>query len=406
MSFTVGLLLVFLTVFSPGLIFLRSYFIGEFSKQFNTKVPIIRLAFYSLIPGLFIFLFSIFFYGLLDSKFSVSGALEIYLDLLFANNKFSEQTSFFLDNNLIYFVLFVSAMYLASFILGVFFHYVIRKLNWDKKYKVLRFKNYWYYLFSGEIGKFPKFDKALIDIQINGIEKDTDVSMAYADILTDECGKTRMYTGYVLDYELDQENSNQLDKIYLLDAHKYNYVQNKKFRFQKDFIKQSIPGHLFIIDYKKVLNINITYIPSFNRIYTSQLRNDIKRKWWDKIFYFLLFFFFVSFISIVWFNYPFQLTSYFKWKLLFTLLFFPLTNVLGLSIAQLRAKCRNKQLNEVKSRFDSQTSQDGNKDFYKSIIHKIRESKRDKLLAKKFLKLSGISIVIYLCICCIVMFFL
>ena len=399
MSFTVGLLLVFLTIFSPGLIFLRSYFIGEFSKQFNTKVPIIRLAFYSLIPGLFIFLISIFVYGFFDPKFSVSGALEIYLDLLFTNNKFSNQTSFFLDNNLMYFLLFIILMYLASFLLGLFFHYIIRKLNWDKRYKVLRFKNYWYYLFSGEIGKFPKFNRALIDIQINDIDKDTDVSMAYADILTDECGKTKMYTGYVLDYELDQENSNQLDKIYLLDAHKYNYVQNKKFRFQKDFIKRSIPGHLFIIDYKKVLNINITYIPSFNRIYTSQLKNDIKRKRWDRILYFVLFSFLASFISIVWFNWPFQLTSNFKSKLAFTMLFLLITNIVGLSVTIWRTRYRNKKLNKIKSKFDNdQTSQDTNKDVCENIIHRIDECKKDRDLAIKLRNLSWLSIPIYLII--------
>lgn len=400
MSFTVGLLLVFLTIFSPGLIFLRSYFIGEFSKQFNTKVPIIRLAFYSLIPGIFIFLLSIFVYGLFDSNFSISGALEIYLDLLSStNNKFSSKTSFFLDNDLICFLLFITLIYLASFLLGIFFHYIIRKLNWDKKYKVLRFKNYWYYLFSGEIGKFPKFNRALIDIQINDIDKDTDVSMAYADILTDECGKTKMYTGYVLDYELDQENSNQLDKIYLLDAHKYNYIQNKKFRFQKDFIKRSIPGHLFIVDYKKVLNINITYIPSFNRIYSSQLKNDIKRKRWDKILYFILFSSLVSFISIVWFNWPFKLTYQFNGKLVFTMLFLLVTNMLGLSIAIWRTKHRNKRLNKIKVKFDkNQNLQDSNKDLHKNIIHRIRECKRDRILAMKLRNLSWLSIPIYLII--------
>lgn len=399
MSFTVGLLLVFLTIFAPGLIFLRSYFIGEFSKQFNTKVPIIRLAFYSLIPGLFIFLFSIFTYGIIDSTFLISESLKIYLDLMFAKNSLSTKTSFFLDNNLIYFVFFVTSMYLSSFVLGVSFHYVIRKLNWDKKFKILRFKNYWYYLLSGEIVKFPKFDRALIDIEINDIDKDTDVSMAYADILTDECGKTKMYTGYVLDYELDQENSNQLDKIYLLDAHKYNYVQHKKFRFQKDFKKQAIPGHLFIIDYKKVLNINLTYIPSFKRIYTSQLKNDLKIKRWDKIVNFTAIFFLSSFISIIWFSWPFQFSSPVKMKLILTMLFLLMTNIFGISIAIWRNKYRNKKLNKISSKLtNNQNLHDNNKDLFKNIIHRIRECKRERIILIRLFRLSWFSIPLYLII--------
>ncbi len=399
MSFTVGLLLVFLTIFAPGLIFLRSYFIGEFSKQFNTKIPIIRLAFYSLIPGLFIFLFSIFTYGIIDSTFLISESLKIYLDLMFAKNSLSAKTSFFLDNNLIYFVFFVTSMYLSSFVLGVSFHYVIRKLNWDKKFKILRFKNYWYYLLSGEIVKFPKFDRALIDIEINDIDKDTDVSMAYADILTDECGKTKMYTGYVLDYELDQENSNQLDKIYLLDAHKYNYVQHKKFHFQKDFIKQSIPGHLFIIDYKKVLNINITYIPSFNRIYTSQLKNDIKVKRWDRLLNFISFSFLLSSTSIIWFDWPFPLSHQFKWKLFFTMLSLLMTNILGLSIAVWRKKYRYKKLNKIQLKFGNiKNLNDSNNDLHKNIIHRKRECKRERIILIRLFRLSWLSIPLYLII--------
>lgn len=399
MSFTVGLLLVFLTIFAPGLIFLRSYFIGEFSKQFNTKVPIIRLAFYSLIPGLFIFLFSIFVYNLFYSEFSISGALEIYLDLLFSNSNFSEQTSSFLDNELIYFVLFVIAMYLMSFLFGVFFHYIIRKLNWDKKYKVLRFKNYWYYVFSGEIGKFPKFARALTDIQISNIDKHTDVSMAYADILADECGKTKMYTGYVLDYELDQENSNQLDKIYLLDAHKYNYIQEKKFRFEKDFVKRPIPGHLFIIDYKRVININITYIPSFNRIYKDQLKNDAKRKKWDKIFNMLLFSFLIVPLITIWFNFPFQIMSHFNWKLVCTMLLLLISNILWLLIEKWRINYRSNKLNKIKLAVKNE------KDLYTDIIHRLRECKRDRIIIVKLLRLSWLSIPLYVSIYFIVMIF-
>lgn len=310
MNFTAGLLFVFLNVFLPGLIFLRFYFIGEFSKQFNTRIPIIRLAFYSLIPGVLFFLLSIYIYGIFDSKFSVSSALKIYLNLSSSNNGFSTDTTNFLDKGLGVYILFTTCTVIISGLFGFLIHYVIRKFNFDKKYKVFRFKNYWYYIFSGEIVKFPKFDRAIADIQIEGVDKDSDVIMAYADILVNECGKSRMYTGYVLDYELEQDNINSLDKIYLLDAHKFDYSQNQRLRFQSNHVKKSIPGQLFVIDYKTVLNINLTYIPSYHRMFNELERLDskhVKQEFFGAAIFIATI---VFSISIVWFNWPFHFLSY------------------------------------------------------------------------------------------------
>lgn len=312
MNFTAGLLFVFLNVFLPGLIFLRFYFIGEFSKQFNTRIPIIRLAFYSLIPGVLFFLLSIYIYGIFDSKFSVSSALKIYLNLSSSNNGFSTDTTNFLDKGLGVYILFTTCTIIISGLFGFLFHYVIRKFNFDKKYKVFRFKNYWYYIFSGEIVKFPKFDRAIADIQIEGVDKDSDVIMAYADILVNECGKSRMYTGYVLDYELEQDNINSLDKIYLLDAHKYDYSQNQRLRFQSNHVKKSIPGQLFVIDYKTVLNINLTYIPSYDRMFRELDKLDRNHAKWEFLGTLIIILTIIFSISLVWFDWPYDFFSSYK----------------------------------------------------------------------------------------------
>lgn len=317
MNFTAGLLFVFLNIFLPGLIFLRFYFIGEFSKQFNTRIPIIRLAFYSLIPGVLFFLLSIYIYGLFDSKFLVSGALDIYLNLSSSNNCFSESTSDFLNNGLGAYIFFTTCTIIISGLFGFLIHYLIRKFNFDKKYKVFRFKNYWYYIFSGEIVKFPKFDRAITDIQIEGVDKDSDVIMAYADILVNECGKSRMYTGYVLDYELEQDNINSLDKIYLLDAHKYDYTQNQRLRFQSNHVKKSIPGQLFVIDYKSVLNLNLTYLPSTNRMLYELDKQSRKHQKLEFLGTIIIILSFVFSISLVFFEWPYDFLS--SWNLGFFL---------------------------------------------------------------------------------------
>jgi hypothetical protein len=396
MNFTAGLLFVFLNVFLPGLIFLRFYFIGEFSKQFNTRIPIIRLAFYSLIPGVLFFLLSIYIYGIFDSKFLVSSALEIYLNLSSSNNGFSTDTSDFLDKGLGVYILFTTCTVIISGLFGFLIHYVIRKFNFDKKYKVFRFKNYWYYIFSGEIVKFPKFDRAIADIQIDGVDKDSDVIMAYADILVNECGKSRMYTGYVLDYELEQDNINSLDKIYLLDAHKFDYSQNQRLRFQSNHVKKSIPGQLFVIDYKTVLNINLTYIPSYDRMFRELDKLDRNHTKWEFLGTIIIILSIIFSISLVWFNWPYDFFS--SWKLghimkiiLYSIVVAPMNFIL-FSIYQYLLKQRKKVIEKVRSRlikeyisnneFASQTSRNNYILLQSKKLENLKKIKSSKIILK------------------------
>jgi hypothetical protein len=81
MNFTVGLLLIFLNLILPGLTFLRFYFTGEFSKQFNTRIPLIRLMFYSFFPGFLIQTIGLFVYNLIDKKFTFYQAIAIILGI-------------------------------------------------------------------------------------------------------------------------------------------------------------------------------------------------------------------------------------------------------------------------------------------------------------------------------------
>ena len=300
MNFTAGLLLIFLNIFLPGLIFLRFYFVGEFSKQFNTRVPVARLAFYSLIPGLILLIGMIWIYSVCGTNFTASNALQIYIDLLTSEGELQEETTNFLNNDLKRFIYFNLWNYSLAAFLGIGFHYLIRKSGVDKKLKLLRFKNPWYYIFSGEILKFKKFLNAVSDLDINELEEDTNVLTTYADVLVEQSGESRMYTGYVVDYELDTENSNQLDKIYLLDAHKYKYLDGDK----KTFKKKKIPGHLFVIDYTQVQNLNLTYVPSLVRKEKKKTRKEKRRRAIVRTINFLVAGIIILFLTSFLFNFP------------------------------------------------------------------------------------------------------
>jgi hypothetical protein len=258
MNFTAGLLLIFLNVFLPGLIFLRFYYTGEFSKQFSTKVPIIRLAFYALIPGLIFLLFGILIYNWCDSNFTLFRAISIFSELLGNPKDYSCQAEYFLKNQIHVYSWFTISLNIGAFISAFFAHWLVRRMDWDIQFKLLRFKNQWYYVFNGDILKYKKY-KALNIVNVEESKKG-EIMMASADILVNESGSTKLYSGIVMDYDLDPDDSNSLDKIYLIDA--YRYKINKHINGSTTTDQKKIPGQIFIILNSNILNINLIYVPS------------------------------------------------------------------------------------------------------------------------------------------------
>lgn len=266
MNVTAGLLLIFLNVFLPGLIFLRFYYTGEFSKQFSTKIPVIRLAFYALIPGLIFLLFGVFIYNLCDENFTLFNAISIFSELLGSPKEYSCQTECFLKNQIDIYSWFTLVLNAFAFISAIFLHWLVRRMEWHIDYKLLRFKNQWYYVFNGDILKYKKY-RALNVINPNE-SKNGDVMMAYADILVSEAGATQLYSGIVVDYDLDLNDNGSLDKIYLMDAHRHKRNPHEK---------KAIPGQIFVILNSNILNINLTFVPSpFHKI-NQEIRKGLKQ---------------------------------------------------------------------------------------------------------------------------------
>ncbi|THF48460.1 hypothetical protein E6C50_14345 [Flavobacterium supellecticarium] len=54
MNLTLGFIAFFIAIVIPGILFRRFFFYGEFSKQFNTKDPVLHSIFFSIIPGIVI----------------------------------------------------------------------------------------------------------------------------------------------------------------------------------------------------------------------------------------------------------------------------------------------------------------------------------------------------------------
>jgi hypothetical protein len=253
MNLTAGLVLLFLNLFLPGILFLRFYFRGEFSKEFTTKAPIARVVFYSLFPGFVIQLLGLFLYDLFNTNFTIIQALQIFSDLTSSKIKYLDSTRHFLSFGLSKYSFYTLITNLFAIFLALALRWIVIRLEFDLKFKILRFKNYWYYVFSGEILRIPKFKLISNKLKTYSINNRKAVHLTFLDILVKSESNIDKYRGFIVDYELKNDKIQELDKIYLMKAEKYVIEDNN----EKKWVK--IPGDIFILPYQEVLNLNITY---------------------------------------------------------------------------------------------------------------------------------------------------
>lgn len=298
MDLTIGFIAFFISIIIPGILFRRFFFFGEFSKQFNTKDPVLHSIFFSIVPGIIIQLLCFTFYCVVikfDSKFL--DIFTIFRDITSDGEKGIEEiTKTFINNDIPYFFIYSICVFLFSAFIGSLSSRLIRYFNWDKKHKLFRFKNQWYYIFSGEVLNMRKFKDAhnVSFRQNKGVNQDT--LMTYADILvsvSDESSRKELYTGYVVDYDLKSDDITQLDKIYLIDTHRYKKKSkavdddgveikdkqevnaNRKPTSSMNRIR--IPGDVFILDANRIKNLNLTYIPSVKKKQDKKLKEEKKQ---------------------------------------------------------------------------------------------------------------------------------
>ena len=309
MSFTADFILLFILVVIPGLLFKRFFFYGEFSKQFTTKESIYKSLFYSIIPGIILQLFAYWFYiSVRTCQFTNEDILIVFKELFSPKSEYSECTKLFFSDGFNYFLLHELNVFVLAIFAGHLVARLIRFFKLDIHFKILRFQNQWYYIFSGEIRDFRKFKhlKRIMGESSEGNnEKEQKSLPPYADILVENGGEQVLYTGFIVDYDLNYENLNELDKIYLKGASRYRDFRSgdieSGLEVRGSKTKVSIKGDVFILKADKVLNINLTFIP-INKVESepSVLWSRIKR-----VIYFLGLYFNLSvLIYFVFINTP------------------------------------------------------------------------------------------------------
>lgn len=262
MELSLGFLVVLILILLPGLIYRRLYFYGEFSKEFKSEYNLLSLLAISSIPGIINLVLIFLFYDKFFSDIDLGEIIDKFKDINSPDFRLtkSEDTPLkeLIRSKVSPFIYF---LYISSIIFGSISGRFIRFIGIDTKFKLLRFKNYWFYLFNGHHTNFKKMKHLK--------KKNKRHLFTKADILIDSNNKTILYSGIVVDYELLGTDCKALSKIMLQNAERYSLKENK-------VVPVNIPGNLLVVDCASMKNINLTYIYEETKsILKSKLPNSI-----------------------------------------------------------------------------------------------------------------------------------
>ncbi|MCB0738504.1 MAG: hypothetical protein KDC92_13390 [Bacteroidetes bacterium] len=242
MTFTWGFIVIFVIILFPGLLIRRLYFYGEFSSQFNGGISLLHVLAYSLFPGLFVAIISYLIFDKWGTTLDLNQYLLDYKAIINLENSKSlpKDLGDSLKNEIIPFL---TLEYLLTVLIGIVSGPIVRILRLDY-FKIFRFKNYWFYLISNQHKRLPKYRTSF--------NKNKKFLFTVADVLVQTETGNKLYSGIVVDYELEDNSCDNLSKIVLKETHRYsnNNLTNERLE---------IPGDLFVVDCKNLLNINFTY---------------------------------------------------------------------------------------------------------------------------------------------------
>lgn len=252
-QYTISSIIFVVWLIFPGMVFKRFYYQGQFTKQFGTGLFADRLI-TSIFWGIFVQIITFLVYSrALNFTFiGIEGDIEDYYKKLSENKLplISYQT-------LIYLLGYQIILLIIAILLGTIVHKVIRFLKIDVYSGVFRFTNHWNYYFRGEILSTSEF---------RSLKTGKWVSTQVDILIDDGTEKNKMVSGYLTQYSLSHKTGD-LETIYLTSATRYSQTQNKNI---------TIPGDCLIVQFEKVVDINIRYnqvkpVIDFNKIMSNMI---------------------------------------------------------------------------------------------------------------------------------------
>ncbi|WP_420454563.1 hypothetical protein [Rubrivirga sp.] len=162
--------------------------------------------------------------------------------------------------NLLPIALYVLVTTAAAAGLGLLFHWAVRRLRLDLRYRMFRFDNDWYYLLSGEARVFRAGEESLPLAEIRQ-EMERKFGFAMVSALVEHGGSLVLYWGVLVDYYFADGD---LDRLVLANAQRRSLdvaaprvygapppPQDERF--------YPIDGDYLVLPYASVRNLNVTY---------------------------------------------------------------------------------------------------------------------------------------------------
>ncbi|WP_149525646.1 hypothetical protein [Sphingobacterium hotanense] len=227
----------------PGIVFKRFFYqnnpqklpgVGNFADRIIT----------SLFCGFIIQIITILLFTIGISQISSYEFIDYYRRLINIHEKLvSNSLPVISTKQIIYLLLELLYSLLIAATFGLIGFNIIRKFKLDVIFPVLRFDSEWKYLFRDDkrifdddsVTNFRVFDSAQLDL-----------------IVKEASGDSFLYSGILYNYKTNKEGS--LEFISLLETKRYT-----KSKDTQEVKIKAIPGHVVIIPYSNVLNMNVTY---------------------------------------------------------------------------------------------------------------------------------------------------
>ena len=248
-----------LLIVAPGLTFFRAFYSDKFSIRYS-RLTITDQVFRSIVPSITVQILAI----ILINKFSAYVVRLDVLGVLFLGSKDDKtlKSCFeIIDKSLnqvfFYHIVMITMGGIAGWLTRIF----VRQKKYDRLYRWLRFDNKWFYLLSGESVEFGEYKEEPFT-EFSDAKK---IKFVVLDILTEIEDGNVLYTGILVDYELEEDGglkSLQLTAVrrkYLTTNKSINdsEVESEDEKSSKEYY--AVSGNLLVIPFSQVLNINISY---------------------------------------------------------------------------------------------------------------------------------------------------
>ncbi|MGB6037538.1 MAG: hypothetical protein WBG42_14785 [Cryomorphaceae bacterium] len=238
--------LILFFILIPGIAFRRFYYSEEFSKEYF-KESFFGVFFSTLIPSI-LFHISWFF---LAKIFGYNVSLYVLADIVSQSPSIESFSNFQQNSGKI--LVYNLSMFFVAGLSGYYLKNFIRSKKWDRSFKFFRFQNSWHYILKGEFFDFPRAEFSL--------ERDTveEIEFVFVDAVLELNTEAYLYDGILVDYEL--RNDGGLETISLKNSQRRKLSHDNTPNSEKNGSRYyPIEGHILVLKYHEVKNLNFTYL--------------------------------------------------------------------------------------------------------------------------------------------------